>query len=475
MMGPEQRSDPKLFYFDVNLEDRIPARHVLRRVREVVDFSFVRARVGHLYGTRGNPSVDPVVLLKLMFLLYFENVRSERALMEQLPLRLDWLWFCGYDLDDTVPDHSVISKARRRWGAQVFEELFEQVLTQCVQAGLVGGEVVHLDASVITANASKDRLRPELRRVGQTLYATLEKETGAATASVGPPADGPPGPPPGTPVSPADPDARLTQARGRSVLGYKDHRVVDDHFGIITATLTTDASCAEARLLTELLDAHTQHTGRRVKTVVADKGYGTSENYRALQERQAKACIPHPQQTAPERMFPHAAFDYDPARDCYRCPAGQELPLLRREPGRNRHRYRAAPGVCAACPLRSQCTTNPAGRTVGRNLLQEYVDWADSCFTREHRRRLLRRRKFRAEGSFADAANNHGYKRARWRGLGRVRIQHLLIGMIQNVRKLLQAGPARKAPQELSRAAATLLHRMRAWLSAASKPATCPR
>ena len=119
MMGPTQRRESKLFYTCIDLDQRMPKEHPLRRIARAIDFGFVRAQVQHLYGRRGNPSVDPVVLLKLMFLLYYEDIHSERALMRQLPLRLDWMWFCGYDLDDTTPHHSVISKARRRWGEDV--------------------------------------------------------------------------------------------------------------------------------------------------------------------------------------------------------------------------------------------------------------------------------------------------------------------------------------------------------------------
>jgi transposase len=441
MMGPTQRRENKLFYTRINLDQRMPAEHPLRLIARAVDFGFVRAQVQHLYGRRGNPSVDPVVLLKLMFLLYYEDIHSERALMRQLPLRLDWMWFCGYDLDDTTPHHSVISKARRRWGEGVFQSLFEQVLVQCIEAGLVDGEVVHVDASIVTANADRSRLRPALRLAGQGLYQTLESAAGPVpqSAAVGQVAAAAPRPASQTHVSPTDPDARLTRTYGQTVLGYKDHRVVDDRTGIITATVTTDAARAEAQMLPELLDQHERHAGRAASTVVADKGYGTAENYKAVHDRDAQPCIPHERYVAPEGKFPHEAFHYEAQRDCYICPAGQELRLSQRDKARQRHRYRAARGVCAACKLKNRCSDSATGRLVGRHLLQRYIDWADSCFSREHRLELLRRRKIRAEGSFADAANNHGYRRARWRRLAKVRIQNLLIATIQNLRKLLKA------------------------------------
>ncbi|MBN2455813.1 MAG: transposase, partial [Sedimentisphaerales bacterium] len=107
--------------------------HPLRKIEQLVDFNFIRSKVANRYGRRGNESVDPAVILKLMFLLFYENIKSERALMSQLQLRLDWLWLCGYDLDEKTPDHSVISKARRRWGLEVFTEFFENILGQCRQ------------------------------------------------------------------------------------------------------------------------------------------------------------------------------------------------------------------------------------------------------------------------------------------------------------------------------------------------------
>lgn len=119
-----------LFSYGIDLDRRVHADHPLRRVLAQVDFTFARALVRHRYGANGNESVDPAVLLKLMFLLFHENVRSERELMRRLPERLDWLWFLGYTLDDEVPNHSVLSKARVRWGGELFEELFVRTVRQ---------------------------------------------------------------------------------------------------------------------------------------------------------------------------------------------------------------------------------------------------------------------------------------------------------------------------------------------------------
>src|SRR5450432_709777 len=155
MMG-EQKPERALFSYAINLEKRVRRDHPLRRVAEVLDFSFVRAEVAHCYGKKGNVSVDPEVILKLMFLLFFDDVASERELMKIVAERMDYLWFLGYGLEDEVPDHSVLSKARRRWGPEVFERLFVRTVAACVEAGLMDGAKLHMDGSLIKAHASTD-------------------------------------------------------------------------------------------------------------------------------------------------------------------------------------------------------------------------------------------------------------------------------------------------------------------------------
>ena len=128
MMSRQGRSQPKLFYTGFNIEQRVRPNHPLRKIAHVVDFDFTYDEVGGLYGANGNPSVPPPVILKLMLLLVFYNVRSERELLDTLPERMDWLWFLGFDLDTLAPNHSVLSKARKRWGVEVFRSFFERVV-----------------------------------------------------------------------------------------------------------------------------------------------------------------------------------------------------------------------------------------------------------------------------------------------------------------------------------------------------------
>jgi transposase len=138
-MGRQKKVQKKLFYTNLDLDQRIRKDHILRKVNKYVDFDFIYNEVKDKYGINGNVSVPPPVVLKMMVLLIFYNVRSERELISTIPERLDWLWFLGYDLDDEIPNHSVLSKARARFGLDAFKAFFERIVWQCVEAGLVEG------------------------------------------------------------------------------------------------------------------------------------------------------------------------------------------------------------------------------------------------------------------------------------------------------------------------------------------------
>ncbi len=433
MMGKPKRTEPKLFYHGLSLERRMPKDHTLRKIKERIDFTFVRSEVKHLYGQKGHESVDPCVILKLMFLLFYENIKSERALASQLPLRLDWLWFCDYDIDQPTPNHSVLSKARKRWGPDIFARFFENILGQCVDAGLVEGQTIHIDSSLIAANASKEKLKPQFGLLSQRLYQQLDD-------SVPKPSHGH-ADKPGTSVTPVDPEARLYTKNGKTTLGYKDHRVVDDRHGIITATITTSANVHDDHMFSDAVEKHIAHTSMKPDNVVADKGYGFAVNYKYLYEQEILPCIPHRNFNVNKRGgIDRSEFTYDPHRDCYLCPAGQRLYRYdhHKPYQKNAYRYRAKYAVCRQCRLVDRCLrSKTTGRQVIRNLDDDYIEWADHCLSRHERHRLLGRRKHKAEGSFADAANNHGYKRARWQGWMKVHIQNLMIATVQNIRKLL--------------------------------------
>jgi transposase len=158
MMG-YRRFAPKLYY-QLSLDHLVPQNHLLRRIAEVMDFSFVYPMARPYYSHTGQPSVDPVVLFKALLIGYLYGVTSERRLMEEIQVNLAYRWFLGYDLDEAVPGHSVLSKARVRFGMEVFETFFNRTVGLCQQAGLVRGEATFVDSTLIQANAALRSLKP---------------------------------------------------------------------------------------------------------------------------------------------------------------------------------------------------------------------------------------------------------------------------------------------------------------------------
>jgi transposase len=440
MMGVHQ-SQSDLFSYTVQLDQRVRADHPLRQVAATVDFTFVRAETARFYGHNGHVSVDPAVILKLMFLLFYDNVASERELMGMVAERLDYLWFLGYGLDDAIPDHSVLSKARARWGKEVFESFFVRVVRQCVEKGLVEGKKIHFDSSLVDANASKDSVvkgPPELITALKAAYQAQESKLSDTTTPADYEAVN------DRMVSQTDPDAAIVRkgpdsARPR----YHHHRAIDDAHGIVTAVDTTPGSINESSQLMDLVEGHQTNTGIAPQTVIADHKYGTAENFVACQKLGLQTHLGDVQsKLKPARgagIFPESAFAYRRESNTYLCPAGQVMKPRRLHGLRRTWEYWLPQKICAACPLRTQCTrATKSGRTLHRHEEQELLDKARSQSHSARGRQDRRRRQQIMEQSFADAANNHGFKRSRWRRLWRQQIQDFFIAAIQNIRILLK-------------------------------------
>jgi transposase len=495
MLGqnPTQQQ-PSLFSYCINLEQRVGPQHPLRQINSLLDLSFVVPAVRDCYGRSGNVSIDPVVILKLMFLLFYYNIPSERELMEQLACRIDFLWFLGYNLDTPIPDHSVLSKARARWGAEVFKNLFVRTVQQCVQAGLVDGRLLHIDSTIVKANAAKDSITP-LPAFLTELYEQQERKLEALPA-IAPLEPGPGAPPvvpsvplalydpakllessspswspklaacppklavmdpeprsqavevaeprkdPAQRISLTDPDAQLTRAKNGLVeLSYKEHRLVDDAHGVITAVELTRAQVHDGTRLAALTQQHEHNTqiqaGRM--TLTGDQHYGTIDNYRYCHQRGICAHMAPAGAHLIERgNFPVERFTYEPQGDRFACPAGHYLTRLQDRPELQHVVYRISQApLCHQCPLRDQCTRGKSGRTLIRHYDQSVLDQQRQQALGPAGRYSRQRRKHKVEGSFADAANNHGLKRARWRRLWRQQIQTWMICAVQNLRLLL--------------------------------------
>jgi len=440
MMGRQPDAQQKLFYTCLNLEKRIRKDHILRKIAQIIDFEFIYKQVEDKYGSKGNVSVPPPVILKMMLLLIFYNVRSERELMQTIPERLDWLWFLGYDLDDDIPNHSVLSKARTRWGADAFKYFFECIVFQCAEADLIDGSKMFTDASLVQADASNNSvvnqhsLKRYLNKSYRELESRLEQDNesepkkGKANRKY---------------ISTTDPDASVVRmGPGRSRLRYKIHRAVDEKCEVITATDVSGGEKNEAHLLTPLIDQHQTNTGKTVQTAVADSKYGTIDNYLACGDRR---IAPHfdsfdkgNRGTGTRKgIFEPSQFVYNPDEDLFICPAGELLEPRKFKKKRNHFEYSLPASVCNNCVLKPQCTRSKQGRTIKRHVRQDDLDKMLALSQRRASKDDIHKRQYLMERSFA-YSKRYGYKRARWRRLWRVKIQEYLTSAIQNIMVLVR-------------------------------------
>lgn len=475
--------EPKLFY-QFSLEERVPQDHLLRQVAATVDFSFVRRLTARFYSHTGQPRIDPVVRFKMALLGWLYGIPSERRLADEVRLNLAFLWFVGYDLDERPPDHSVLSKARTRFGVTVYQAFFTEIVRQCEQAGLIRGERLYLDSTLTAANASLDSvgaraLVAQVAGVDSHLAAVWREnpsepaEDGAppsplaaaadvlAALSAGPrplhpidPTNAPLGPLNGRLVSRTDPDAALVSRRDKIPPGlyYKVHLGVDGGAArLITAVEVTSGEVGDEQLLSRLIREHAGNTGRTVTEVVADTKYGTQATYAALETVQIRASIPPLPGGGIRRVLGRERFVYDPASDCYRCPAGQSL----RRMGRTRTgtplggiQYRADPQGCRTCPFKSDCCGTAAARTITRPDDAGLSERVRAYLTTRQAKRSLRRRGCWVETANAELKEHHGLRRARYRGRAKVQIQAYGAAMAYNVKKLvagIQSRPLRAA------------------------------
>lgn len=426
----QQNKEISLFSYSVNLEKRVRHDHPLRKFHQVLDLSFVYNEVERFYGDRGNVSVDPIIIVKMMLLLFLDNIPSERELMKVIPERLDYLWFLGYSLDDEIPHHSVLSKARAKWGMEVFQKVFETTVLQCVEAGLVEGSKLHIDSSLIKANASKNSVITASPELISAIRQACNKEAGKLDEPIKEGVNA-------THLSTTDPDATLAHKPSSGTqLAYKSHRAIDDQEGVITAVVTTTGIASDSQQLRKLVEQHETNTQMRTETVVGDGHYGTAETYRFCQENGIRSHLRAVE--SHHKKISQNNFIYEEEADRYRCPQGNYLYYhnFKRESDMVQYKVRDAQ-MCKSCPLRSQCTDSERGRIIQVPIFGSLVRAGKEQSLSPGAQKDLKRRQYLMEGSFADSSNNHGFKRARWRRLWKQKIQDYMIAAVQNIRIML--------------------------------------
>ena len=340
-----------------------------------------------------------------------------------------WILF-----DDEIPNHSVLSKARARWGVEAFRSFFERIVWQCAESGLVNGDKLFIDASLIRADASKNSVvdKRDLSRYLNKRYMELEDKLEDKDTLVNK-----------TRISTTDPEASIVRRNGKGPdLCYKTHRGVDPLNEVITSTLLTTGNVDDGAVLSDMIEIHEKNTETSVDAVVADSRYGVTDNYLMCHDLNINAHIPSLEETQKGRnkeILSSSEFTYDKDKDAYICPAGQLLDKKRYHKKRDCFDYYTLPRVCKACPLKENCTRSKTSRSVKRHLRQEELDIMREKARSHLSRQDIKKRQDLSERSFAQSTR-YGFKKARWRGLVRVTIQDYLIASIQNIMKLIEPG-----------------------------------
>ena len=358
MMGQHDRSEALFYYF--RLEDHIPENHLLRLIDKHISFAFVREKLKASYSDTGRPSIDPELLLRILLIGYLYGITSERKLVEELRMHLAWRWFTGLGFDQEIPHHSTFSKNRhgRFQESKLFEELFGQIVLQCVEAGLVQGQHLSVDGSFVEANASKESRIPreqlaEVALVNHTVrqYLVELEQQNPVEEPVHKQEQ----------VSTTDPDSTYATKGGTPArLGYYDSYLVDNHSCVIVGVQATAARMSQETVAAQdMLARFAQWQGREPESVAADTTYGNGEFLQWLADRNVTAYM-RTRDSALRKNNPSYGperFTYQPASNTYRCPAGEQLNYVGLNVRNRAHAYIGSAKRCGACSQKTQCTT----------------------------------------------------------------------------------------------------------------------
>lgn len=382
------------------LSDRVPEFNFYRRLRSVLHLDFLYDKTRQYYGQSGQQSIDPVVFFKLCLVGYLENIISDRKLIEHASMRLDILYFLGYDIDESLPWHSTISRTRQLFPESVFEEVFTHVFKMCVNQGMVKGSTQAIDGAPVKANASMDSLElkvpesdldahlAEIRHISHRDKGVFRKakedkaslETRTITASdaelksitsrqknwstnqdqrPGAKNKGSRYTSNKTHYSPTDPDARISVKPGKArKLNYSSQLSVDTAHHVITDIKAYHADGKDSQHLSDIVDRLQRRLwkeGFKLENVLADTGYSSGENYAFLESKGIASYIP-----------PHGTykggpdgFKYVKEQDHYICPAGEIIPFKKvfndYRTGTKKKEYRISSKICRECRFRESC------------------------------------------------------------------------------------------------------------------------
>ncbi len=444
MMGLQ--ATPERLFYDFCLEDHVPEDHLLRQIDRFLDLSDLRVTLKPFYSTIGRPSVDPELMIRMLIVGYCFAIRSERRLCEEVHLNLAYRWFCRLGLDGGVPDHSTFSLNRNGRFRQsgLLRHVFETVVRRCMSEGLVGGEGFAVDASLIQADANKQRSVPghewkiadipsDATQAIKDYLATLDDAAFGAASSVTPKF-----------VSLSDPAAQWTGAqRGPAFFAYADNYLADtDHAVILDVEATRAIRQAEVGAAQTMIDRTEERFGLKPKRLAGDSAYGAAPMLAWLvKDRGIAPHIPVFDKSArDDGTFSRADFQWHADRNVYVCPNGKTLTTTGRVTKSRALYYRSRKLDCDACALKPKCCPTAPSRRIPRDIDEDARDVARALYdTPAFNQSRCDRKK--VEMLFAHLKRILKLGRLRLRGPRGAQDEFLLAATVQNLRRLAKLRP----------------------------------
>jgi transposase len=423
---------------EIDLESFVEDDHVLRKIDRILDMAFVRELTAACYADGlGRPSIDPEVFFRMELVAYLYGITSDRHLCEEVRYNLAYRWFCHLSLDDDVPDHSSISRIRDRYGEKIFESVFREIVALCRKKGLVHEEChVMTDATLIAADAALDSLvhndPDQACQEAEALQGRTKAIERPASRKISNQ----------THTSRTDPDATLAQKRGTPrQLKYKVNQSIDADSRVILDTEVTTGARHDNQPYLEQLQRIEDHYQITIRKATADRGYGSAAIIRTLEEQGKQTFIPLWSGRVGNSKCFQGALVYEREHDRFRCQAGTYLTPSSKL-YENYKRYVTQTADCHRCKHASACPakarkTNSFRRFVLRSLDQDLFEQVQTRMRDPTFGQKMSERMWKCEGLFAEAKQNHGLSRARYRGRAKVQIQAYLIAIIQNLKRLV--------------------------------------
>lgn len=434
MQGRQYTQSP--LFVDGDLEKFVPKNHLLRKVNKLINLGFIHDLTQSYYAGKGRPSLDPVVFFKMQLISYLFGISSDRKLCDEIQCNIAYRWYLGYPLDQSTPTHSTLTRVRDRLGVEIYKEVFDKIIKDCLEAGLVDGHQIITDATLVKANASKESMVP---KNGETNSITNEINEAKSNKkpSLGKNK---------THISKTDPDSTCVNRKGygNGNLFYKAHYSIDGKSRIILDCHITTGATHETLDYIERLDVVSESFDIEIKECLADSGYGDGANYEELKDRGIRAYIPlKTKRTGLGKYAPPKDFQYDRKNDRYKCPMNKYL--YPHKTSNRFTRYVIKNDECYQCPLKSTCISKDAVRTRSKRIQRsDFQDLFDQIRRRQRTKLFQKRRaerSWKVEGIFGEAKTLHNLDRAKYRGLDKMQIQAYMSAISQNIKRIVNSYP----------------------------------